>query len=167
MSTKVYLLVGFLGSGKSTWARRHVQENPNTVIINRDALRTMFFGKYDYLPAVEFLVRKCAYFIVEEAIYNGFDVIIDETNLSRAKRFGWLLTLQKCTAYNSPVDLEVIHFTESENNVAYRAQDDLRGVSIEQWAEVLKKMKRQYEPPESDEFPEGTKHTIKTMGEGG
>ena len=40
----LYILIGNIGSGKSTWAREKVKSTPRTIIVNRDALRTMVGG---------------------------------------------------------------------------------------------------------------------------
>ena len=166
MSRKVYLLVGFLGSGKSTWAKKKVKADKNVLIVNRDSLRTMLLGEYGFSVPVELAVKDCAKVIFDALLQAGFDVIIDETNLTLHKRRTWLRYIEQyCIRNNQKIDIQVVHFTESENNVAYRAQDDLRGVSVAKWAEVLDKMKREYESPEISEFPEGTVYSVMMMDE--
>lgn len=167
----IFLLVGLLGSGKSTWARKKVQEEPNTIIINRDSLRTMFFGRYGYTPEVEGLVRTSAVAIMGAAFRFGFDVVIDETNLTRGKRAEWFRKIFETyhseygTGIEENVDFEVVHFLESENNLAYRAVDDLRGLTLEEWGEVLERMKGEFEYFEESEFPPGSVYRRVSIGE--
>ncbi len=40
------LTIGYPGSGKSIWAKYHVENNNKSVIINRDSIRTMIAGTY-------------------------------------------------------------------------------------------------------------------------
>lgn len=63
------------------------------------------------------------------------------------------------------LELYVVHFTESEDNVLYRISDDSRGYSVDLWKKVLVDMKSRYEPPEIDEFPTGTKYIVKSFTE--
>jgi len=41
---KLIILMGISGSGKSTWAREYVKNNPGTKVINQDAIRRELTG---------------------------------------------------------------------------------------------------------------------------
>lgn len=164
---RVYLMVGFIGSGKSTWAKNKVQSEPDLVIVNRDSLRVMIHGKYGYSQETEEIVKLLAEEAVALAAQRGFSVVIDETNLTKKKRAAWLELVQK-VAINTDRELmlEVIHCSESEGNVAYRMQGDSRGLSVKKWVGVLKSMKEIYEPPKMTEFPEGAFFEVVRMNGG-
>lgn len=87
MST-VIVTRGLPGSGKSTWAKAWVAEDPeNRVRVNRDDLRYSLFGKYwgvdeDMVTAVEES-------IVRRALKQGKDIVIDATHLKAAYIKKW------------------------------------------------------------------------------
>jgi tRNA uridine 5-carbamoylmethylation protein Kti12 len=80
---KIIICRGIPASGKSTWAKQWVSQNPQKRIrINYDDMR-MMFGEY-WVPQREkipFLkdIKNC---ILHNAIYNDFDIIIDNMNLN-------------------------------------------------------------------------------------
>ena len=81
--SKVIICRGIPGSGKSTWAKQWVSQNPQKRIrINYDDMR-MMFGEY-WVPQREKIpfvkdIRNC---ILRNAIYNDFDIVIDNMNLN-------------------------------------------------------------------------------------
>ena len=44
MKPKLYVMCGISGSGKSTWARGYVEEDPWAVIVSTDSIRECLFG---------------------------------------------------------------------------------------------------------------------------
>lgn len=78
---KLIICRGIPASGKSTWAKQWVLEDPeHRVRINQDDIRNML-GKY-WVPSREELVQS----ILSTSIYNAirlcYDVIVDNTNLN-------------------------------------------------------------------------------------
>lgn len=94
---KIILTVGISNSGKSTWARNFINENPHFVDINRDDMRIAFFcdgdrGKYNeyrFSKHNEGLVTEIAQLRAEHAIKHGKGVIISDTNLNPKSRNYW------------------------------------------------------------------------------
>lgn len=85
--SKLILTRGIPASGKSTWAKAWVQEDPdNRVRVNRDDLRRMLFGATDLKLAwaQEVQVTEAERAIAKTALSKGKDVVVDATNL-RAK----------------------------------------------------------------------------------
>ena len=79
--SKIIVVRGIPASGKSTWAKEWVLEDPtHRVRVNMDDIRNML-GKY-WVIEREPLVKR----IKENAIYNaldfGYDLIIDNMNLN-------------------------------------------------------------------------------------
>jgi len=92
--SKVLILSGLPASGKSTYAEELVKGGGNWVRINRDLLRTMLhFDKWS--GPNEGMTINAARAIAERALYNGKNVIIDDTNL---KDNGWAMIAKRSGA---------------------------------------------------------------------
>lgn len=80
---KVYLTKGLPASGKTTWAKNMVLENPNTYKrVNKDDLREMLDASKFSRNSEDF-VLKIRDRIILDAIENGKHVIVDDTNLEQ------------------------------------------------------------------------------------
>ena len=79
---KVTLTCGIPACGKSTWAKEEVSKSPEKITrINRDDLRNMM-SNYHLSNSNEKLVTSAKTAMIQQALRNGRDVIIDETNLN-------------------------------------------------------------------------------------
>ena len=79
---KVILTKGLPGSGKSTWAKGLVDNDPNTYKrINKDDLRAMF-DNTRFSRSMEKFILKVRNQLILMAINEGKHVIIDDTNLA-------------------------------------------------------------------------------------
>ena len=88
MNKKLILTRGIQGSGKSTWARQWVEEDPeNRVRINNDDIRNML-GKY-WVTSRENLVSSIKENMAEEAISRGYDIVVDNMNLNPKEVLFW------------------------------------------------------------------------------
>lgn len=78
---KIIVCRGIQGSGKTTWAYNWVNEAPKSrVRINNDDLRNMC-GKY-WVPEREEFITDIRNLILLSAIEKGYDIVIDNMNLS-------------------------------------------------------------------------------------
>ncbi len=81
MKKKLILCRGIQGSGKSTWAKAWVAEDPeHRIRINNDDIRNML-GSY-WVPNREKLVSEIKQSIAQNAMDRGYDVIVDNMNLN-------------------------------------------------------------------------------------
>ena len=84
---KVIICRGIQGSGKSTWAKQWVKEDPNHRIrINQDDFRNMF-GVYwlqdnSSNSIREKLTKALNTTALEKAMFLGFNIVIDNMNLN-------------------------------------------------------------------------------------
>ena len=81
------ILTGIPGSGKTTYAKKYVEETLNTIHLSSDAIRKELYGDESIQgnPADIFsLMQKRAV----EALNNGQNVIYDATNITRKDRAG-------------------------------------------------------------------------------
>ena len=74
---------GLPGSGKSTWAKSWIAENPvQRVRVNRDNLRYEFYGRYNGLTfEQEERITRHQRARVAAALRLGNDVVVDDTHL--------------------------------------------------------------------------------------
>ena len=72
--------MGIPCSGKSTWAKKFVLDNPDYVRVCRDDLRKMR-GKY-WLPEQEDMITAMEDTCIVIAVHRGFSVVVDATNLN-------------------------------------------------------------------------------------
>lgn len=80
--SKLIICRGLPASGKSTWAKQWVLEDPeHRIRVNQDDIRLML-GKY-WVPSREKLVQEIQFDAILEALGRGFDVVIDNTNLNK------------------------------------------------------------------------------------
>lgn len=78
---KIILCRGIPGSGKTTWAKQWVLEDPeHRVRFNNDDIRNML-GMY-WVPSREDLVKDLNYAFLINSMSYGFDVVIDNMNLN-------------------------------------------------------------------------------------
>lgn len=102
---KIIVTKGLPASGKTTWARNWVNEDPkNRVRVNRDDIRKML-GPY-WIPQREDLVTALENTTIAKAIARDYDVVVDATNFRGIERFESLV-------HNLGVEIEVVdHFLE-------------------------------------------------------
>lgn len=147
----IYVLTGLPGSGKTTWAKKKVKKEQKTIIINRDAFRTMIKGEYLFKMETEPLIKGFAEACVVEAIISKFDIILDETNIDKRKRKYWTDLCRNFPEPKDPIKIHCVHFTEKKNNLKYRIAGDARDISKEKWGEIINSMILGFENPGPDE----------------
>ena len=78
---KLIICQGLPASGKTTWAKAWVNEDPeHRVRFNRDDVRNML-GKY-WVPSREDLINSIYDSFMNEAMLAGYDIVIDNMNLN-------------------------------------------------------------------------------------
>ena len=84
----IMILIGISASGKSSWATSYVHSHNDTVIISRDSIRTMLWGKYNSsyydhprLNEREQSVTTFELNLIQFSLDQCKSVIIDDTNL--------------------------------------------------------------------------------------
>ena len=135
---KLIILQGLPASGKSTWSKKWVNENPKERIrVNRDDIRRML-GPY-WIPTREELVTKIEESMVISAMMNcrkykyRYDIILDATNFKPGK---WH-DIAKDYSY----DIEILKMSTSlEDCIKY---DSIRGPECV-GEEVIRNMHKKY-----------------------
>lgn len=81
MTQKLIILRGLPWSGKSTWAKEFVLNNPQYVRINNDELRSMLnLGKFS--KENEAMITSTRHSLIKSYLKVWYNVIIDNTNLN-------------------------------------------------------------------------------------
>lgn len=79
--SKIILCRGIQGSGKTTWAKQWVLEDPeHRVRFNNDDIRNML-GKY-WVPSREHLVSYIKKDFIVSAMEFGYDIVVDNMNFN-------------------------------------------------------------------------------------
>lgn len=78
---KIIMCRGIQGSGKTTWSKNWTLEDPeHRIRYNNDDIRNML-GKY-WVPSREDVVASARKSILNTAMSNGYDIVIDNMNLN-------------------------------------------------------------------------------------
>ena len=78
---KIVLCQGIQGSGKSTWALKWAQEDPeHRVRWNNDDFRNLM-GKY-WVPSREHVVREIREHFIKYNMTSQYDIVVDDMNLN-------------------------------------------------------------------------------------
>lgn len=86
---KLLILQGIPASGKSTFAKQWVEEDPKTrIIVNRDSIRRGL-GPY-WVPNREELVSAIEQSMVKLGMSFSFDICLDATNLNPSYLSKWV-----------------------------------------------------------------------------
>lgn len=95
--SKLILTIGISNCGKSSWAKQFIKDNPNTVELSRDAVRfnqvkpkAKNWDDYSISEEKEDKVSRIILNQYKEAVAQGKNVIISDTNLSYWSRLKWL-----------------------------------------------------------------------------
>ncbi|BAY94552.1 MULTISPECIES: AAA family ATPase [unclassified Tolypothrix] len=83
--TKLLLLIGLPGSGKSTWVKRLLAECPQTQLISTDGIRGQLFGN-EAIQGHWLLILREIRRLLHQAQTQGKTVIYDATNAQRRHR---------------------------------------------------------------------------------
>ena len=86
--SKIIFCKGLPASGKSTWSKEFVKENPNYIRLNKDDIRE-FFGNPPFSSSFEKSVLTVQKTLGDVAIKLGKSLIIDDTNFAEKHEIYW------------------------------------------------------------------------------
>lgn len=134
MKKKVILTKGLPASGKTTWARQFIKENPSYKRINKDDLRMMIDGGW-WSGENEKTILAARNNLISLFLERGNSVIVDDTNLHE-KHFNQIRELVP-----TDVEVEIKDFTDVSLSECIK-RDALRANGV--GSSVITKMYRQY-----------------------
>lgn len=145
----LYVMVGNIGSGKSTYVKKFLQSHPDVICISRDAFRYMIGGgNYVYNEALEpyiFLLEEQAIWF---ALKEGLDVIVDEVGMSKKHRLNYIDSAD-CHGYN--ITALIMPELTKDICVERRLTNSDRDTPKKVWEEVWDKFNNEYEEPTTEE----------------
>jgi tRNA uridine 5-carbamoylmethylation protein Kti12 len=146
--SKVYIMIGVIGSGKTTKAKEILKENPDAVYICRDDLRyAIGGGSYRFEEELEPVIKSTTRSIIASSLAKGYDVIIDECNITKKARRSYTTLAREADPF---CELIFIYCEDNGHNVELRMQDS-RGTSEKKWEEVYINMTGAFETPSPEE----------------
>lgn len=149
MIKKLYIPIGLWGSGKTTWAKNFVKENPDTKIVSADGFRLMLNGEYEYLVELDDIIDYCMIDTANNLLDNGYNVIIDVCNLTNERRKTWLAHIR--TEWRIAV---IFPHKSKEWHLNNRGQCPHRFESDEKWSEMFDRQIKALEPVDENMFDE-------------
>lgn len=143
---KIIILKGLPASGKSTWAKKQVAEFPSLYKrINKDDLRAMLDDS-KWSKQNERFVLRVRNMMIEEALQDGFNPIVDDTNFNPIHED----TIKKIADKYPDVSVEVKMFdtplAECLARDKNRANSVGEKVIRDMWIRYLKPKPKAYQP---------------------
>jgi predicted kinase len=133
-------VMGLPGSGKSTYCK-----TLDGIIINRDAIRMMIYGKYDFRKEDEPMVFEMALSCAKHALIGyDKDIIIDETGANVMHRIRWCEELKGLCKINAVLINTPVHICVE------RRLADNKGSNAD-WATIIQNMYLGYKRPTTEE----------------
>jgi len=140
---ELIILVGNIGSGKSTVARTLVEKG--YICVSLDAIRYgIGAGKYIFNPALEPIVFKSGWYILNEFMEWGYQIVADETNMSVKYRKKFI-DLAKKMGYR--IKAIVMPRLSMDESVSRRLKSNHGTANKATWETVWKKFDSRYQEP--------------------
>lgn len=114
---------GAPGSGKSTWAYKYCEDNKDTVIVSRDAIRFSLLKDGEHYFSKENEVLRIFYNNIITYMRQGYNVIADASHLTKKAR---LTLINEISHYISSFDVWVVYMRPSLE-VCYKQNDQRTG----------------------------------------
>lgn len=84
--SKLYIMMGLPGSGKSTFLKNYIKPLDNSVIVSRDEIRFSLLKDGENYFAHEEEVKNILWDTINEELSKGNNVYVDQTSLNKKSR---------------------------------------------------------------------------------
>lgn len=157
MIPKVKILVGNIGSGKSTVSKKYIEKG--YVVISRDTLRYgIGNGAYTFNPNYEPIIKATEEFMLLEFLKLGVDIVVDECNVSKDSRKRIIDIVNK---FDYDITIIKLKRLDSKESISRRLSDNHGDGDGLLWFDVWSRFDSMYEEPTLDEGV----NSIITIGE--
>lgn len=110
--SKLIVLSGIPGAGKSTWATDYASKHNNTIVLSTDALRFELFGNYLIDRDNEKIMRSTLLERARAAAKQNVDVVLDSAVVKNKGRMRWInqladagFTYKELIIFEAPFDV--------------------------------------------------------------
>lgn len=144
---EIIILVGNIGSGKSTIAKKYAQRG--YVIVNMDSIQQSIhggeYGMYD--PSMKEIYKSTEIRLIDACLSFGKSVVIDRTNMDSKRRKRFILN-----GMDHKAKIKVIDFGPGHKKcLERRIKNDCRQLPQSVWEGVYQSMFESYEKPSAEE----------------
>lgn len=147
MKKELVILIANIGNGKSTLAKQYAKKK--YFIISRDSLRYMIgAGDYTFLYQTEPFIKKSALKILDTFMQSGYNLVWDETNVSKNLRVSAIKLAKK---NNYKVVAVVLPRLSKKLSVKRRMTNPHGQFDKSLWESVWEKFDSIYEFPKKSE----------------
>jgi predicted kinase len=147
MSKELVVLVGNIGTGKSTVARKY--QKKGYVVVARDGLRySIGGGNYIFDPKYEPVIWEIELCMLESFMELGVNIVIDEVGVSKSIRMRYIVPGQD---YGYTIKCHILPKLTMKEAVDRRMKDPHGQPNRKLWEEIWQKFHRMYEEPNLEE----------------
>ena len=146
----VWVMVGLIGSGKSSWAKMKSSSNSMVSIVCKDDIRKMLYGEYKFDEMTENLVDDIANAAILEVLGCGRSLVVDECHLTVESRHNLVHLIRE--EYPS-VPIVGVWCKNESHNLENRMKSP-KDIPEYTWQQVLRRMISILERPTASEFDE-------------
>lgn len=158
MNKILLVLVGNIGSGKSTFTKALVEKD--FVVISRDSLRyAIGAGRYICTPKYEPTIHQLHVTLLNNFMRLGSNIVIDSTNISRVARKNYI---EEGHENNYKVIAIELPRYSKEVSVTRRLSQNHGTVSGTHWEDIWERFNNRYQSPTKEE---GFDHVITINGD--
>lgn len=147
MKKELVMLVGNIGSGKTTTCKKYQQKGH--IVIARDRLRyNIGGGQYIFNKKFEPIIFSTELHMLENFMEIGVPIIIDEVGISKLIRMRYILLAQN---YGYKIKCHVMSQLTMKEAVDRRMQDPHGQYNRKIWEKVWLNFQSKYEEPSLEE----------------
>lgn len=148
---KLIILVGNIGLGKSTFARKLADEG--AMVVNLDSIVTMLHGgNYKgYREDWKEVYKGAQIDIMQQAVISSLDIIIDNTNMKRKGRERLISKFCQCVGGFTEKKVICYDFSSGTEEGLKKRMEEPKGHEPEYWEGVYNRLKKEYEIPMGEE----------------
>jgi predicted kinase len=144
----IEILIGNIASGKSTWTTERAKQG--ALIINDDSIvESLHGGNYKlYSEELKPVYKGIGLMTAIMGAMQGRDLIIDSTNLTKARRARWI---GMARMLDVPVVGIVFEQASPAEHAGRRVKHDARGYDFDHWLKIARMFAIQWQEPDISE----------------
>lgn len=151
---KLLILVGLPGAGKTTWAKKVLERCTGVVLVSSDAIREMLYGRYDFRPGDEEMVRRIALAAMRYAFVHRCSVILDDSllSLTAESRDSLVEYVRTFEPLFGKLEISAITFPRMPlEHLKFVRQQDPKGLTPMHWEHVINELSAEFQSVEGNE----------------